>query len=186
MRQQTVNGGMRPVKGAPNRMQRLSRFPPAPHLSPLRHRKLHVFPLRHRHHLGGKIYIRWCCIDLLNAPGLSDKCVAEPVSCRLDYVLRSGLVMEDLMTRDIIRTPNAPSSTTYSQAVWAAGLVFVSGTGPQNTETGKIIGDTIQEQTSKEVLAEYICHTRSRRKLARTSRECHGDSSRGSRLRRDE
>jgi eukaryotic-like serine/threonine-protein kinase len=73
MRQQTVNGGMRPVKGAPNRMQRLSRFPAAPYVSPLRHRKLHVFPLRHRHHLERKIYIRWCCIDLLNAPGLPEK-----------------------------------------------------------------------------------------------------------------
>jgi 2-iminobutanoate/2-iminopropanoate deaminase len=55
--------------------------------------------------------------------------------------------MEDLMARDIIRTPNAPSSTTYSQAVRAAGLLFVSGTGPQDPVTGKIVGDTIQEQT---------------------------------------
>src|SRR5713101_5569505 len=73
MRQQTVNGRMRPVKSTPNPMQRLSRFPAAPHLRPLRHGKLHVFPLRHRHHLGRKIYIRWCCIDLLNAPALPDK-----------------------------------------------------------------------------------------------------------------
>jgi 2-iminobutanoate/2-iminopropanoate deaminase len=51
------------------------------------------------------------------------------------------------MARDIIRTPNAPSSTTYSQAVRAAGFVFVSGTGPQDPATGKIVGDTIQEQT---------------------------------------
>ena len=35
----------------------------------------------------------------------------------------------------------------YSQAVRAAGLVFVSGTGPQDPVTGKIAGDTIQEQT---------------------------------------
>jgi 2-iminobutanoate/2-iminopropanoate deaminase len=48
---------------------------------------------------------------------------------------------------DIIGTPNAPSSTTYSQAVRASGLVFVSGTGPQDPITGKIVGDTIQEQT---------------------------------------
>jgi hypothetical protein len=35
-----------------------------------------------------------------------------------------------LMAKDIIRTPNAPSPPpTYSQAVRAAGLVFVSGTG---------------------------------------------------------
>ena len=51
------------------------------------------------------------------------------------------------MARDIIRTPNAPSSKAYSQAVRAAGFVFVSGTGPQDPATGKIVGDTIQEQT---------------------------------------
>jgi 2-iminobutanoate/2-iminopropanoate deaminase len=52
------------------------------------------------------------------------------------------------MARDIIRTPNAPSPPlTYSQAVRAAGLVFVSGTGPHDPVTGKIVGDTIQEQT---------------------------------------
>jgi 2-iminobutanoate/2-iminopropanoate deaminase len=55
--------------------------------------------------------------------------------------------VENLMARDIIRTPNAPSSTTYSQAVRAAGLVFVAGTGPQDPVTGKMVGDTIQEQT---------------------------------------
>jgi 2-iminobutanoate/2-iminopropanoate deaminase len=52
------------------------------------------------------------------------------------------------MPRDIIRTPNAPPSPpTYSQAVRAAGLIFVSGTGPHDPATGKIVGDTIQEQT---------------------------------------
>ena len=52
------------------------------------------------------------------------------------------------MARDIIRTPNAPSPPpTYSQAVRAAGLVFVSGTGPHDPATGSIVGDTIQEQT---------------------------------------
>jgi 2-iminobutanoate/2-iminopropanoate deaminase len=53
------------------------------------------------------------------------------------------------MARDIIHTPNAPSSTIYSQAVRAAGFVFVSGTGPQDPVTGKIVGDTIQEQTGQ-------------------------------------
>lgn len=52
------------------------------------------------------------------------------------------------MARDIIRTPNAPSPPpTYSQAVRAAGLVFVSGTGPHDPATGKILEDTIQGQT---------------------------------------
>jgi 2-iminobutanoate/2-iminopropanoate deaminase len=54
------------------------------------------------------------------------------------------------MTREIIHTPNAPSPPpTYSQAVRAAGLVFVSGTGPHDPATGKIVGDTIQEQTGQ-------------------------------------
>jgi 2-iminobutanoate/2-iminopropanoate deaminase len=52
------------------------------------------------------------------------------------------------MPIDIIRTSNAPSPPpTYSQAVRAAGLVFVSGTGPHDTATGNILGETIQEQT---------------------------------------
>lgn len=52
------------------------------------------------------------------------------------------------MARQIIRTPNAPASPpTYSQAVKAAGLVFVSGTGPHDPVSGAIVEGTIQEQT---------------------------------------
>src|SRR6202167_548671 len=52
------------------------------------------------------------------------------------------------MARDIIQTSKAPTPPpTYSQAVRAAGLVFVSGTGPHDPVTGKIVGETIQEQT---------------------------------------
>lgn len=51
------------------------------------------------------------------------------------------------MTREIIHTTDAPSSPAYSQAVRAAGLVFVSGTSPHDPATGKIAGETIQEQT---------------------------------------
>jgi 2-iminobutanoate/2-iminopropanoate deaminase len=52
------------------------------------------------------------------------------------------------MTRHIVRTSDAPPSpATYSQAVKAGGLVFVSGTGPFELGTGKVKGDTIQEQT---------------------------------------
>jgi 2-iminobutanoate/2-iminopropanoate deaminase len=55
---------------------------------------------------------------------------------------------ECAMSRQIVRTTEAPPSPpTYSQAVMAAGLVFVSGTGPVDPATGKIAGDTIQEQT---------------------------------------
>ncbi len=64
-----------------------------------------------------------------------------------EYQGHSGLIRE-FMSRDIIRTPNAPAPPpTYSQAVRAAGLVFVSGTGPHDPVTGKIVGETIQEQT---------------------------------------
>lgn len=56
--------------------------------------------------------------------------------------------MGETLARDIIRTPNAASAPpAYSQAVRAAGLVFVSGTGPYDPASGKIAGDTIQEQT---------------------------------------
>jgi len=52
------------------------------------------------------------------------------------------------MPRDIIRTANAPAPPpTYSQTVRAAGRVFVSGTSPHDPATGKLVGDTIQEQT---------------------------------------
>jgi len=58
--------------------------------------------------------------------------------------------LEKWMAREIIRTANAPASPpSYSQAVRAAGLVFVSGTAPIDPTTGKIVGDTIQEQTGQ-------------------------------------
>jgi 2-iminobutanoate/2-iminopropanoate deaminase len=52
------------------------------------------------------------------------------------------------MTRNIVFTSEAAAPPpTYSQAVKAAGLVFVSGTSPADPITGAIVGDTIQEQT---------------------------------------
>lgn len=52
------------------------------------------------------------------------------------------------MTRTVIRTPNAPAApATYSQAVVAAGLVFVSGTAPVDPATGVFAGPGVQEQT---------------------------------------
>lgn len=52
------------------------------------------------------------------------------------------------MPREIIFTSNAaPPPATYSQAVKAAGLVFVSGTTPVDPKSGAIEGKTIQEQT---------------------------------------
>jgi 2-iminobutanoate/2-iminopropanoate deaminase len=52
------------------------------------------------------------------------------------------------MARQIISTLKAAKPpATYSQAVKAAGLVFVSGTSPHDPVTGTITGTTIQEQT---------------------------------------
>lgn len=52
------------------------------------------------------------------------------------------------MTRQIVSTSKAAKApATYSQAVKAAGLVFVSGTAPHDPATGAIKGTTIQEQT---------------------------------------
>jgi len=52
------------------------------------------------------------------------------------------------MARQIVFTSKAAKpSPAYSQAVKAAGLVFVSGTAPTDPETGQIKGTTIQEQT---------------------------------------
>ena len=52
---------------------------------------------------------------------------------------------------EIISTPGAPGSAAYgrfpySQAVKAAGLIFVSGQGPFDPASGAVIGSTIQEQ----------------------------------------
>ncbi len=52
------------------------------------------------------------------------------------------------MARQIVFTPKAPKPPPmYSQAVKAAGLVFVSGTAPMDPATGTFKGETIQEQT---------------------------------------
>jgi 2-iminobutanoate/2-iminopropanoate deaminase len=52
------------------------------------------------------------------------------------------------MPRQIVFTPRAAKPpASYSQAVKAAGLVFVSGTAPHDPATGQIKGETIQEQT---------------------------------------
>ena len=52
------------------------------------------------------------------------------------------------MARHIVFTSKAAKPPpTYSQAVKAAGLVFVSGTAPTDAATGAIVGTTIQDQT---------------------------------------
>jgi 2-iminobutanoate/2-iminopropanoate deaminase len=52
------------------------------------------------------------------------------------------------MSRNIVNASDAPAApATYSQAVKAGGLVFVSGTGPFDPGTGQVRGETVQEQT---------------------------------------
>jgi len=58
------------------------------------------------------------------------------------------------MAKVIVRTADAAGraadgSYSYSQAVKAAGLVFVAGQGPFDPATGAIVGTTIQEQTGQ-------------------------------------
>jgi 2-iminobutanoate/2-iminopropanoate deaminase len=54
------------------------------------------------------------------------------------------------MSRTIIRSTAAPAAPpAYSQAVKAAGLVFVSGTAPVDPATGRIIDGTVQAQVAQ-------------------------------------
>lgn len=51
------------------------------------------------------------------------------------------------MPRGYVKTDAAPKSALYSQAVKAAGLVFVSGQAAIDPATGQLVGTNIQEQT---------------------------------------
>ena len=53
------------------------------------------------------------------------------------------------MARTIVDTPDAPRSPAFSQAVKAAGLVFVSGTAPIDPITGRIVIGGIREQVAQ-------------------------------------
>jgi len=54
------------------------------------------------------------------------------------------------MSRTIVASPTLPKASAYfSHAVKSGGLVFVSGTAPYDPQTGKLVGDTIQQQTAQ-------------------------------------
>ena len=54
------------------------------------------------------------------------------------------------MAKQQIRTDKAAApGGAYSQGIRAGDLVFVSGQGPIDSETGQIVGETIEEQTER-------------------------------------
>jgi 2-iminobutanoate/2-iminopropanoate deaminase len=54
------------------------------------------------------------------------------------------------MTKQLISTQSgAPPQAAYSQGLRAGDFIFVSGQGPLDPETGQIVGDTIEEQTTR-------------------------------------
>jgi 2-iminobutanoate/2-iminopropanoate deaminase len=54
------------------------------------------------------------------------------------------------MPKQQIYTSKGPKPVgPYSQALKAGNLVFVSGQGPLDPATGKIVGDTIETQTAR-------------------------------------
>jgi len=56
------------------------------------------------------------------------------------------------MARQIIRTPAAPQSALFTQAIKVGSTIYVSGTAGINPETNQVVGPTIQEQTRQALL----------------------------------
>lgn len=54
------------------------------------------------------------------------------------------------MAREVVNTDRAAKApASFSQAIKSNGMVYVSGQGPFDAATGKIVGDTIQEQVAQ-------------------------------------
>lgn len=51
--------------------------------------------------------------------------------------------------RQISTTTGASPSGAYSQGLRAGDFIFISGQGPLDPTTGKIVGETIEEQTAR-------------------------------------
>jgi len=56
------------------------------------------------------------------------------------------------VTRQIIRTADAPASSLFSQAVKVGSTIYVSGTTGVDPKTGQLAGPTIQEQTRQAMI----------------------------------
>ncbi|HEX4458766.1 MAG TPA: Rid family hydrolase [Polyangia bacterium] len=55
------------------------------------------------------------------------------------------------MAKQIIRTPDAPSSPLYSQAVKVGPMIYLSGITGLNPSTKQMAGATVQEQTRQAI-----------------------------------
>lgn len=51
--------------------------------------------------------------------------------------------------QQITTTSGAPPAGAYSQGLRAGDFIFVSGQGPLDPATGKVVGETIEEQTAR-------------------------------------
>src|SRR4051812_5589738 len=61
------------------------------------------------------------------------------------------------MARQIIKTPNAPSSPLFSQAIKAGSTVYLSGIAGIDPLTNRLVGSTVQEQTRQALInCEHI------------------------------
>lgn len=56
------------------------------------------------------------------------------------------------MTKQIIRTSDAPSSALFSQAIKVGSVVYVSGITGIDPKTNQIAGSTIQDQTRRALI----------------------------------
>ena len=85
----------------------------------------------------------------LSGPELSGRAERVPQiddSKNAEFLLRATHKEAALPRRIVFADRAHRPPPTYSQAVRAAGLVFVSGTGPYEPMFGTIVGDSIQEQ----------------------------------------
>jgi 2-iminobutanoate/2-iminopropanoate deaminase len=56
------------------------------------------------------------------------------------------------MKREIIRAPDAPKSTLYSQAVKVGSTIYVTGMAGLDPQTNEVAGPSIQEQTRQALI----------------------------------
>ena len=56
------------------------------------------------------------------------------------------------MTRQIIRTVDAPGSTLFSQAIKVGSTIYMSGIAGLDPSTNQLSGSTIQEQTRQALI----------------------------------